>query len=154
MKKLLISAAALLVIAACGQEAEQPAAEQTEVEEPKAPVSGVDLSGMDTSVRPGEDFFAYVNGTWVKTTDMPADKSRYGLFDMLRDESQENVKAIIEKSASGDFAKGTDEQKVGDLYNSFLDWEARDARGIEPLQPELEMLILFRREPRLISGTG
>ena len=109
---------------------------------------------MDTSVRPGEDFFAYVNGTWVKTTDMPADKSRYGLFDMLRDESQENVKAIIEKSASGDFAKGTDEQKVGDLYNSFLDWEARDARGIEPLQPELEMLILFRREPRLISGTG
>ena len=130
VKKLLISAAALLVVAACGQEAEQPAVEQPQAGEPKALVSGVDLSGMDTSIRPGDDFFGYVNGTWVDTTEMPADKSRYGLFDMLRDESQENVKAIIEKSATGDFAKGTDEQKVGDLYNSFLDWDARDARGI------------------------
>ena len=140
VKKLLISAAALLVVAACGQEAEQPAVEQPQAGEPKALVSGVDLSGMDTSIRPGDDFFGYVNGTWVDTTEMPADKSRYGLFDMLRDESQENVKAIIEKSATGDFAKGTDEQKVGDLYNSFLDWDARDARGIEPLQPELDRI--------------
>jgi putative endopeptidase len=95
---------------------------------------------MDTSVRPGDDFFRYVNGTWADTTEMPADKSRYGLFDKLRDESQEHVKAIIEESASGDFAKGTDEQKVGDLYNSFLDWDVRDARGIEPLQPELDRI--------------
>ena len=110
MKKLLISAAALLVLAACGQEAQQPAAEEPKAEAPKALSSGVDITGMDTSVRPGEDFFQYVNGTWANTTEMPADKSRYGLFDMLRDESQENVKAIIEKSATGDFAKGTDEQ--------------------------------------------
>ena len=135
MKKLLIGATALLVLAACGQEAEQPA-----VEEPVAPVSGIDIAGMDTSVRPGDDFFRYVNGTWADTTEMPADKSRYGLFDKLRDESQEHVKAIIEESASGDFAKGTDEQKVGDLYNSFLDWDVRDARGIEPLQPELDRI--------------
>ncbi|MBT8108791.1 MAG: peptidase M13 [Gammaproteobacteria bacterium] len=92
---------------------------------------------MDTSVRPGDDFFAYVNGSWVEGAEMPADKSRYGLFDILRDESQEAVKAIIEESASGDFPIGSDEQKVGDLYNSFLDWETRNARGIEPLQPEL-----------------
>ena len=71
---------------------------------------------------------------------MPADKARYGLFDMLRDESQEAVKAIIEKSATGDFAKGTDEQKVGDLYSSFLDWDTRNARGMEPLQPELDRI--------------
>ena len=139
MKKLLISATALLVVAACGQEAKEPAVEEPKAEEPKALVSGIDLTGMDTSVRPGDDFFEYVNGAWVNATEMPADKSRYGLFDMLRDESQENVKAIIEKSATGDFAKGTDEQKVGDLYNSFLDWDARDARGIEPLQPELDL---------------
>ena len=53
---------------------------------------------MDTSVRPGDDFFAYANGTWLKNTEMPADKSRYGAFDKLRDESQEAVKAIIEES--------------------------------------------------------
>ena len=133
MNKLIIGAAALLALAACGQEAEQPA-----TEEPTALVSGIDLAGMNKSVKPGDDFFAYVNGTWVEETEMPADKARYGLFNILRDESQEAVRAIIERSATGDFAKGTDEQKVGDLYNSFLDWETRDARGIKPLQPELD----------------
>ncbi len=132
MKKLLIGAVALLTVAACGQKDAQ--------EPPKPLVSGIDVAGMDTGVRPGDDFFAYVNGTWVQNAEMPADKSRYGLFDILRDESQEAVKAIIEESASGDFPKGTDEQKVGDLYTSFLDWETRDARGIEPLQPELERI--------------
>ena len=103
-------------------------------------VSGIDIAGMNTSVRPGDDFFAYVNGNWIKNTEMPADKPRYGLFDILRDESQDAVKAIIEKSAGGDFAKGTDEQKVGDLYSSFLDWDTRNARGTEPLQPELDRI--------------
>ena len=135
MKKLLIGALALLTIGACGQEAAEPAA----VEAP-APISGIDIAGMDTSVRPGDDFFAYVNGTWINTTEMPADKSRYGLFDKLRDESQDSVKVIIEKSANGDFAKGTDEQKVGDMYKSFLAWDARNANGIEPLQPELDRI--------------
>ena len=135
MKKLLIGAAALLTISACGQEAAQPAAE-----EQPALVSGIDISGMDTSVKPGDDFFNYVNGTWVRETEMPADKSRYGLFDVLRDESQDNVKVIIEQSANGDFEKGTDEQKVGDMYKSFLAWEARNTKGIEPLHPELERI--------------
>ncbi len=135
MNKLLIGATALLLLAACGQDAaEQPA------EEPQALVSGLDLAGMDKSVKPGDDFFTYMNGAWVESTEMPADKSRYGVFDQLRDESQENVKAIIEASASGDFEKGTDEQKVGDLYKSFLDWETRDSLGIEPLQAELDRI--------------
>jgi putative endopeptidase len=136
----MIGAAALLIIAACGQKAEQPAAEAPVADEPVALISGIDVSGMDTSVRPGDDFFAYVNGTWVKETEMPADKARYGVFDKLRDESQEAVKVIIEQSATGDFAKGTDEQKVGDLYNSYLDWDTRNAKGIEPLQPELDRI--------------
>ena len=136
----MVGAAALLIIVACGQKAEQPAAEAPAAGEPIALISGIDVSGMDTSVRPGDDFFAYVNGTWVKETEMPADKARYGLFNILSDESQEAVKVIIEQSATGDFAKGTDEQKVGDLYNSYLDWDTRNAKGIEPLQPELDRI--------------
>ncbi len=136
MNKLIISAAALAVLAACGQE---PATES--VTEAAAPSrSGIDVSYLDADVRPGDDFFAYVNGKWVEETEMPADKSRYGTFDILRDESQDHVKAIVELSATGDFAKGTDEQKVGDLYKSYLDMDARDARGLEPLQPELERI--------------
>jgi putative endopeptidase len=140
VKKLLIGAVALLTISACGQEAAEPEPVAEATPAPAAPTSGIDTSGMDTSVRPGDDFFAYVNGTWVKTNEMPADKSRYGVFDVLRDESQEAVKEIIEESATGDFPKGTDEQKVGDLYKSFLDWDGRDSRGVEPLQAELERI--------------
>ena len=136
MNKLMISAAALAVLVACGQ---QPAIEA--VSEAAAPLSsGVDISYLDADVRPGDDFFAYVNGKWVEETEMPGDKSRYGTFEILREESQENVRAIIEMSATGDFAEGTDEQKVGDLYKSYLDMDARDARGVEPLQPELERI--------------
>ena len=135
MNKLLIGAVALLTISACGQEATEPATAET-----KPLISGIDVSAMDTNVKPGDDFFAYVNGAWVAEAEMPADKSRYGVFDVLRDESQEAVKAIIEESASGDFPKGSDEQKVGDLYKSYLDWETRDVRGVEPLQPELEQI--------------
>ena len=135
MNRLLIGATALLLIAACGQEAAEPPAQ-----EPQALVSGLDLAGMDKSIKPGDDFFAYMNGAWVDGTEIPADKGRYGIFDVLRDESQDAVKVIIEESANGDFEKGTDEQKVGDMYKSFLDWETRNARGIEPLQPELDRI--------------
>jgi len=136
VNKLTIGATALLLVAACGQQAE----EQQLAEQPQELRSGISTDGMNPDIRPGDDFFAYVNGKWIDAAEIPADKARYGTFDILRDESQENVKVIIEKSATGDFAKGTDEQKVGDLYRSFMDIETRDARGIEPLQPELDRI--------------
>ena len=135
MNKLILTALALSFVAACTNEVEQ-----TSVAEAPPPKSGITLENMDTSVRPGDDFFAYVNGKWVEETEIPADKSSYSVFASLNDEAQENVRAIIEESANGDFAKGTDEQKVGDLYRSFMDMETRDARGLEPLQPELERI--------------
>ncbi len=137
MNKLILGASALLVLAACGQE--QPATQQLADEAP-ALKSGIDLGAMDTSVRPGDDFFAYVNGTWVEETEIPADKASYGVGYMLYEEAQENVKTIIEASSTGDFAKGTDEQKVGDLYKSYMDMEARNAKGVKPLQPLLSQI--------------
>ena len=95
---------------------------------------------VDESVRPGDDFFAHVNGRWLEQFEIPPDKSNYGTFTKLSDAAEEDVKAIIEMSATGDFAKGTDEQKVGDLYKSYLDMETRNARGVEPLQPELDRI--------------
>lgn len=135
MKKLLIGAIAVLTISACGQEAAQPVADEA-----KPLRSGIDVTAMDTAVKPGDNFFSYVNGAWIAASEMPADKSRYGVFDVLRDESQDAVKVIVEESANGDFAKGTDEQKVGDMYKSFLDWDTRDALAAEPLKPELERI--------------
>ena len=138
MKHKILSAAIMLALVACGQEqAEQPVAADAA---PKPLISGIDTQDMDKSVRPGDDFFMYMNGAWVAETEIPADKASYSRFAYLNDEAQENVKVIIEESATGDFAKGTDEQKVGDLYKSYMDMDTRNARGVEPLQPELERI--------------
>ena len=133
MKYRMMSAVALLALTACGQdEASQVVAEAQPL------VSGIDTEAMDKSVRPGDDFFMFMNGVWIEETEIPADKSYYGGFIVLRDDSIEDVKAIIEESATGDFAKGTDEQKVGDLFKSYMDMDTRNAKGISPLQPELD----------------
>ena len=138
MKHRLISAAALVALAACGQQGSEETA--TADQTPAAPISGISTEHMDKSVRPGDDFFMFMNGAWIAETEIPADKASYGGFGILRDESTENVKAIIDESATGDFAKGTDEQKVGDLYKSYLDMETRNAKGLSPLQPELDRI--------------
>ncbi len=102
--------------------------------------SGVLTQNMDTLVKPGNDFDAYVNGNWVKHTEIPADKSSYGAAYMLFEEAEENVKKIIEESASGAFEKGSEEQKVGDLYESFMDMETRNAIGATPLMAEFSKI--------------
>lgn len=134
MKRLIGGAVALIIIAACGQKSDVPTVVDAE---PVVLGSGLDLDAMDTNTRPGDNFFRYMNGTWLDETEIPADKSNYGGVIVVVDESVAAVKAIIEESASGDFAKGTDEQKVGDLYKSYMNMERRDELGASPLQPEL-----------------
>ena len=138
MKKTIAGAAALFLLAGCGQQStpEPEAAAEAAAQ----PGSGIDLSYIDPNISPGDDFFAHVNGKWVEEFEIPADKSNYGTFTKLSDAAEEDVKAIVEMSATGDFAKGTDEQKVGDLYKSYLDTETRNAQGMAPLQPELRAI--------------
>lgn len=124
------------MVAACGQGPGADVASQD-----AAPLrSGISTEHMDTTVRPGDDFFSYVNGKWIAETEIPADKASYGGFGILRDNAEEDVRAIIEESATGDFTKGSDEQKVGDLYKSYMDIEARNALGVKPLAPELDKI--------------
>jgi putative endopeptidase len=91
---------------------------------------------MDTLVKPGDNFDAYVNGNWVKNTKIPADKSSYGVFYILNDQAEQDVKDIIETAAKGEFKNGSDEQKIGDFYASFIDTKARDAKCIAPLKEQ------------------
>ncbi|MFC2089744.1 M13 family metallopeptidase [Bacteroidota bacterium] len=102
--------------------------------------SGIIIENMDTLVNPGDNFTKYVNGIWVKNTKIPEDKSSYGTFSILRENSQEDVKEIIKESASGNFTKGSDEQKVGDMYKSYMDIEARNKLGITPLKEEFSKI--------------
>jgi putative endopeptidase len=143
-----MGAITMMALAACGQQ-EAPSATPEPSAEPETLVSGISLENMDTSVRPGDDFFMYVNGTWVRETEIPDDKAFYNGFRILRDEAEEDVRTIIEASASGDFAKGTDEQKVGDLYKSYMDMETRNARGLTPLQAELDRIATIEDHDQL-----
>jgi putative endopeptidase len=137
--RIIFAVTAAMLLAACSQE---PATDASSGEAAPTPQlnSGIDTQYMDKSVKPGDDFFAYMNGRWLAETEIPADKSNYGGFTILADEAQDDVKVIIEKSANGDFAKGTDQQKVGDLYKSYMNMETRNELGVAPLQPYLETI--------------
>ncbi|MGA7616886.1 MAG: M13-type metalloendopeptidase [Thermoanaerobaculia bacterium] len=100
---------------------------------------GVDLSGMDTSVKPGDDFFDYVNGTWAKNTQIPPDKTRFGAFDLLRDLSEARVRKILDTWAADKSLKpGSEEWKVATLYNTYLDEKKADELDAKPIQPYLD----------------
>ncbi len=115
----------------------------------------LDTSGIDTSVRVQDDLFLHVNGTWLKTTEIPADKSNYGSFIQLDDLSRERIRATIERAAAAQSAPGSDEQKIGDFYRSFMDEQAVNEKGALPLNDLLatvegmkthdEVLLAFAR---------
>jgi putative endopeptidase len=89
-------------------------------------------------VRPQDDLFAHVNGSWLARTEIPGDRGRYGTFDMLREAAEDQVRAIVEEVASGSPEPGTVASKVGDLYASFMDEARVEALGVEPLRDELD----------------
>ena len=97
---------------------------------------GIALDHMDKSVDPGDNFFEYVNGTWLKETAIPSDRSRYGSFSILRDQSEERVKKIIEGAASKE-NPSADEKRIGDYYNAYLDMETIEAKGLDPLSEDM-----------------
>ena len=83
--------------------------------------SGIDFSRVDSTVRPQDDFYRYVNGTWLKEFELPKDKSRYATFTVLREKAREDVKKIIEEASKTNSSSGSDNQKIGDLYQSYMD---------------------------------
>ena len=118
---------------------------------------GVDLAARDLNVKPGDDFFRYANGTWLANTPIPDDRTRWGTFDMLREKSDNDQRVIIEEVALAGGAAGTIQQKIADYYNSFLNQEAIDARGMEPVREELAQIAALRSHEetiRLIATPG
>ncbi|MFZ7094929.1 M13 family metallopeptidase [Luteimonas dalianensis] len=107
---------------------------------PRMGTWGIDTAGMDTSVSPGEDFFAYVSGNWAENTEIPSDRSSYGSFLALRDLSEARVRQLVEGYELGDPATDGDAAKIAALYQGFMDEAAIEARGAQPLQPYLEAI--------------
>ncbi|MEE9465741.1 MAG: M13-type metalloendopeptidase [Candidatus Neomarinimicrobiota bacterium] len=123
----------------------------------KAPAlaSGIDLQNFDTTVRPQDDFYRYVNGTWLETAQIPADRARTGTFLELREQSRLDIQTIIEETAARpDLQAGSEEQKIGDLYLSFMDTTAIEALGMDPLREDLAAIEAVSNRDELLALIG
>lgn len=155
MKKMTLVATAVAValsLSACSKpetDATTQAAKPAAVQQ-AALVSGVDTQYFDTSVAYGQDFFLAINGKWLAETEIPADKATYGSFHLLADRSQQAVKDIIDEvAARTDLVAGSDEQKLGSFYNSFMDEATIEQKGITPLTPQLEAIAALTDKAQL-----
>lgn len=154
IKQLLLASAATLALSACAsttRTTEAPAAPAAVAAAP-APAApkpqigawGFDLAGMDRATAPGDDWVKFANGGYLAALEIPADRSNYGMFTKLRDQSQEQTRKIIEAAAAAGGAPGSTGQKVGDYFASFMDEAAIEAKGLAPIQPELDRIAALR----------
>ena len=118
--------------------------------------AGLDLAGMDPSVKPGDNFFDYANGAWLKQTEIPPDRSSYGAIVTLLDLTDRRVADLIQETAKANAPAGSDLRKIGDYYASFIDPTAIDAAGLKPLQPTLDSIAAIRDRKDLarVLGSG
>jgi putative endopeptidase len=145
MKRCLLLAALAAACSSPPTPAPRPA--------PAAPSRGLDVSGMDASVRPGADFFAYANGGWLKRTEIPADRSGYGTGAILSELTAKRTAELIAEAAEKAPA-GSDARKVGDYYATFLDEAAVEAKGLAPLRPALDRVATVSDAKGLARALG
>ena len=139
MKRLLLSAAAVAILAGAfaGASIAADTATPTDVAAPQRMGAwGFDLAGRDTSIAPGQDFFQYANGAYMKALVIPPDRSRYGTFDALTVLSENRTRAVLERASANPKATG-DEAKIGAFYKAFMDEAAVEALDARPLAANL-----------------
>ena len=110
--------------------------------------------GMNPDIRPQDDLFGHVNGRWLEETEIPSDRSAWGSFTVLADAAEEHVRQIIEELAQSTHEPGSNAQKIGDLYASFMDEDRVEALGAEPIRGELEELGAVADKTALAAYVG
>jgi putative endopeptidase len=147
LRRGALALAVLLALAGCDRDAAttnsaptKPAAKaQAEAPAP-ALTSGVDLAGIDKSVQPGDDFNGYASGTWLKTAEIPADRSSTGVFLKVFELSEQRNKDLVQSLAASKPAAGTDEARIADYYAAFMDDATIEKRGLEPIKPRMQQI--------------
>lgn len=155
---LLLTTALVAALGACKRSDPAPAATPTPAAaaapaKPTLGSFGFDAAGMDRAVKPGEDFFAFANGTWVKTTEIPADRSSYTAFTGLTEQALARTRAIVEEAAANSSATGEAKQ-IGDYYSAFMDQAAIEAKGLAPIQPQLDAIAAIPDKAALARALG
>ena len=136
MKKNTFSKTALWtslsLLTACGNPPKETPAKTEE--------KGLDISAMDSSVRPQDDFYNYVNGSWMKTAKIPADKTSWGTYYMLDDITETNCLSILDDLVSKQYPDGSEGQKIQTLYKQYVDWDTRNKQGLSPIEGQLAQI--------------
>jgi putative endopeptidase len=154
---LTFALAAALLVPACGggRPASQGEGEQRDAAPAAQAASpGIDPSAIDASVAPGDDFFLHANGAWLKNTAIPADRSSYGVWSVLFDRAQQRTRELLEKAAAGGAAAGSDERKIGDYYATYLDEQAIEQKGLDPLRESLRAIDALADKRALATWIG
>jgi putative endopeptidase len=164
--KLVLLTASTLFLAGCGSEESSPtlpsspgddnvaSAETAMTATPELGEFGIDLSQQDINVRPGDDFFRYANGRWLREYEIPESRSEHGAFIGLRDRSDERVRTIIDELTSREPTAGSIEQKISDYYRSYMNTDALEELGITPLRADLARLQEIDSLPALVAAFG
>ena len=116
--------------------------------------TGIDISGLSTTVRPQDDLYRYANGPWLAQHEIPADKAIYGAFHALWDTAEENVRSIVEKTAAAEHPEGSEARKIGDLFNSFMDEETIERLGAGPIADQLALVASVEDKAGLLKALG
>jgi predicted metalloendopeptidase len=157
-KHYLLSALTMALLVNAGHAAEgAAAAKNSAIKKGQTLAAGIATEYIDPSVRPQDDFYEHLNGKWLKTVEIPADKSSWGSFAKLRDDTLPQLRGIIEKAAANNAAKGTDAQRIGDYYASFMDEAKLEQLGIAPLNGELAKIAAVKDKaelPALLAHLG
>ncbi|PJK04016.1 peptidase M13 [Lysobacteraceae bacterium NML71-0210] len=146
---------------ACWQQARFAQAEGSGTDSGNAPIAaqrfgtwGFDVDGMNRAVKPGEDFFEYASGNWAKNTAIPADRSNYGVFHILRDLSEARVRKLVEAYPQGNPATDGDAAKIAAIYRGFMDEAAVEAQGLAPLKPSLDEIAQIADKRQMAEWMG
>jgi putative endopeptidase len=115
---------------------------------------GIDLKGIDHSVKPGDDFFHYANGDWVKTTQIPADRSSTGTFLHVYELAEKQTSTLIRNVAQGHAAPGSNERKIADYYAAYMDEAGIEKHGLAPLKPEFDRIDAIKTRDDLAGVLG
>ena len=137
--------------AARGQDAPKAGAAQKDA---GAESHGIAVQNIDRSVKPGDNFYLYANGEWIKKTEIPADRASIGVFSALDTISNKRTADLIEEAAKGTAPAGSSTRKIADLFNSYMDEAGIEAKGLTPLKPHLDAIAGIHDKKELAHALG
>ena len=142
LNKSLLASALLLALSSC-------ATSDSQLTPPL--VSGVDLQALDTQTRPQDDFYQFANGGWLDSTEIPEIYSGYSIYHQVYEDAEKTLRRIIESAAQSQHVTGSEQQKVGDLFATWMDQEGIQGKGTTPLDAELSNIRNIQDRTQLVS---